>query len=57
VINGVVAVPMLALMTTIAARRSVMGEMVIGRPLHVIGWVAVGIMGTSVAAMVLTSIW
>jgi NRAMP (natural resistance-associated macrophage protein)-like metal ion transporter len=51
VINGVVAVPVLALMMLMAAAPRVMGEFTIGMPLQIVGWSATGIMGLSVLAM------
>jgi Mn2+/Fe2+ NRAMP family transporter len=51
VINGVVAVPVLALMMLMASRRRVMGEFTIGRPLRIVGWAATAIMALAVAAM------
>ena len=51
VVNGIVAVPVLALMMLMAARTSVMGAFTIGLPLRIVGWTAVGLMGLSVAAM------
>jgi Mn2+/Fe2+ NRAMP family transporter len=51
VVNGIVAVPVLALMMLMASRKSVMGEFTIGAPLRIIGWTAVAIMGLSVIAM------
>lgn len=51
VINGVIAVPVLAIMMLIASRASVMGEFTIGARLKVTGWAAVAVMAASVVAM------
>jgi Mn2+/Fe2+ NRAMP family transporter len=51
VINGVVAVPVLALMMLVATRRDVMGDFTIGRPLRVVGWLATLIMALAAVAM------
>jgi NRAMP (natural resistance-associated macrophage protein)-like metal ion transporter len=50
-INGVVAVPALALMLVMGGRRDVMGEFTIGGPIRLIGWLAVAIMGGCVVLM------
>jgi Mn2+/Fe2+ NRAMP family transporter len=57
VINGIVAVPMLALMTMMAAQRRIMGAMAISRTFQAIGWLAVAVMAASVVAMAVISIW
>jgi Mn2+/Fe2+ NRAMP family transporter len=51
VINGVVAVPIMAVLMLLAVRPDVMGRFVITRRLTVLGWVAVAIMALAVAAM------
>lgn len=56
VVNGVIAVPVLAMMVLVASRRSVMGDFAIGRGLKVCGWAAVAIMAASVAAMAVLSL-
>jgi NRAMP (natural resistance-associated macrophage protein)-like metal ion transporter len=56
VVNGVVAVPVLALMMLMASRASVMGDFTIGLPLRIVGWAAVGLMGLSVAAMLVFTV-
>jgi len=55
VINGVVAVPVMAIMMLLASRRTIMGPFVIAGPLRVIGWIATLMMAAAVVAMVLTS--
>ena len=51
VINGVVAVPIMAVMMLLAVKPAVMGPFVITRRLKVLGWLAVLVMAASVAAM------
>jgi NRAMP (natural resistance-associated macrophage protein)-like metal ion transporter len=55
VINGVVAVPVMAVMMVLAARPKVMGEFAIGPWLKGLGWIATGVMALSVVAMAATS--
>ena len=54
VINGVIAVPIMAVMMLLAARRSAMGDHVIGSRLRWLGWVATGAMAATVVAMLAT---
>ncbi len=56
VVNGVVAVPVLALMVLMAGSRRIMGEFTVGAALTTIGWLAVGLMTASIVAMVAASI-
>jgi Mn2+/Fe2+ NRAMP family transporter len=51
VINGVIAVPIMAVMMLLATRRSVMGEHVIGRRLRRMGWAATAAMTLTVLAL------
>jgi NRAMP (natural resistance-associated macrophage protein)-like metal ion transporter len=51
VINGVVSVPIMAVMMALAARPAVMGPFVIRKRLKVLGWVATGVMAAAVAMM------
>ncbi len=44
VINGIVAVPVMAMMMLLAANRKVMGEFTLPLYLHVAGWIATGVM-------------
>jgi NRAMP (natural resistance-associated macrophage protein)-like metal ion transporter len=53
VINGVISVPIMAVMMLMSARSSVMGRFVITRRLKWIGWVATAAMALAVAAMLL----
>jgi NRAMP (natural resistance-associated macrophage protein)-like metal ion transporter len=54
-INGVIAVPIMAIMMMLASREDVMGPFVIRPRLRRLGWVATGVMGITVAAMIGTS--
>ncbi|WP_054515237.1 NRAMP family divalent metal transporter, partial [Achromobacter xylosoxidans] len=54
VLNGVVALPIMAVMMLLASRRAVMGAHVIGPRLRLAGWCATVAMGFVVAAMLLT---
>jgi NRAMP (natural resistance-associated macrophage protein)-like metal ion transporter len=52
VVNGVIAVPIMAVMMLMARRPEVMGPFVITRPLQVLGWIATGGMLLAVATMI-----
>ena len=54
-INGIIAVPIMAVMMLLASREDVMGRFVIRPRLYRLGWVATGIMALTVAAMFGTS--
>ncbi len=54
VLNGVIAVPIMAVMMLLASRRATMGEHVIGARLRWLGWAAVAVMAATVAAMLVT---
>jgi Mn2+/Fe2+ NRAMP family transporter len=54
VLNGVIAVPIMAVMMLLASRRSTMGDHVIGSRLRVLGWVATAVMAATVVAMLAT---
>ena len=54
VINGVIAVPIMAVMMMLATRRDTMGPHVIGTRLRWLGWVATGAMAATVVAMLAT---
>jgi Mn2+/Fe2+ NRAMP family transporter len=53
VLNGVIAVPIMALMMVLAARTSVMGPHTIGKHLRWLGWLATGAMALVVVALFL----
>jgi len=54
VVNGVAAVPVMAIMMLMTANRKAMGEFTIKGPLRVIGWAATIAMGGAVIEMALT---
>jgi NRAMP (natural resistance-associated macrophage protein)-like metal ion transporter len=56
VINGVIAVPFMAIMMLMAAREDVMGQFVVTRRLQVMGWLATVVMALAVLAMGITSL-
>ena len=51
VVNGVVAVPIMAVMMLIASNRKIMGHFVIHRAMTVMGWGATGLMALVVAVL------
>jgi Mn2+/Fe2+ NRAMP family transporter len=52
-LNGVVSVPIMAVMMLLAAKPAVMGPFVVTGRLRVLGWFAVGVIAAAVAAMFL----
>ena len=54
VLNGVIAVPIMAVMMLLASSRATMGNQAIGRRLRWLGWIATAAMGVTVVAMVVT---
>ena len=54
VINGVIAVPIMAVMMLMAVRKDIMGPFAITRRLKVLGWAATGVMLAAVLAMLVT---
>jgi Mn2+/Fe2+ NRAMP family transporter len=54
VINGVAAVPILAMIMLMASRRKVMGEFALGLWLKGLGWLATAAMATAAIAMLAT---
>jgi Mn2+/Fe2+ NRAMP family transporter len=55
VINGVVAVPLVAIIVLLASKKSIMGSFTAGRATVVLGWVTTFIMGAAAAAMLVPS--
>jgi Mn2+/Fe2+ NRAMP family transporter len=53
VINGVVAVPLMAVIIVLASKKSVMGEFTAGRPLVILGWIATAVMGAAALRMLI----
>jgi len=56
VINGVIAVPIMAVMMLMAGRVDIMGRFTVKRRLKVLGWLAAIVMATAVVAMFVTGI-
>jgi NRAMP (natural resistance-associated macrophage protein)-like metal ion transporter len=54
VINGVISVPIMAVMMLMAARHDIMGKLVITKRLKVLGWLCTGVMAAAVVAMFVT---
>jgi len=54
VLNGVIAVPIMAVMMLLATRRATMGEHVISRRLQWLGWLATAVMAATVVALFAT---
>ena len=54
VLNGVIAVPIMAVMMLLATQRKTMGDHVIGTPLKWLGWTATAVMAAVVVAMFAT---
>jgi NRAMP (natural resistance-associated macrophage protein)-like metal ion transporter len=55
VLNGVIAVPIMAVMMLLARRQSIMGAHAIGNRLSILGWLATAAMALTVAAMFASS--
>ena len=55
VINGVVAVPVMAIMMAMTADRKIMGPFVTAGPLQAVGWVATAVMAAAVVGMAVTA--
>jgi len=54
VINGVIAVPMMAATMFVASRHEQMGRFTADRPMKVFGWLATAVMAAAVVAMFVT---
>ena len=54
VVNGIIAVPIMAILMMLAVKPEVMGAFVITRRLRVLGWLATAVMALVVVAMVAT---
>jgi NRAMP (natural resistance-associated macrophage protein)-like metal ion transporter len=57
VLNGVIAVPMMAVMMHMASSSQIMGEHTISPYLKVMGWITTGVMGFVVGAMFVTGVF
>jgi Mn2+/Fe2+ NRAMP family transporter len=53
VINGVVAVPLMAVITLLVSKKSVMGPFTASRTIVVLGWIATAIMGAAAVRMLI----
>jgi Mn2+/Fe2+ NRAMP family transporter len=53
VINGVVAVPLMAVIILLASKQSVMGAFTAGRPLVILSWIGTAVMGVAAVCMLL----
>jgi len=51
VVNGVIAVPIMAMLVLLASNRQALGAFVLDRPLRVLGWLATVLMSAAVALM------
>ena len=56
VINGIVSVPVMAIMMLLARRRDIMGQFVLSSTLWAMGWIATAVMAISVAALAVASV-
>jgi NRAMP (natural resistance-associated macrophage protein)-like metal ion transporter len=56
VLNGIVAVPVMAMMMLISVNRTIMGKFTVGGAMCVVGWTATAVMGAAVVAMAVTSV-
>jgi Mn2+/Fe2+ NRAMP family transporter len=57
VINGVVAVPIMAVMMLMASRKKIMGKFVIPPAMKIAGWSATAVMAAAVVTMGATAFW
>ncbi len=56
VINGVIAVPIMAIMMSMAAKPEIMGKFVVTSHLQILGWLATAVMALAVVMMTATSL-
>jgi len=54
VINGVAAVPIMAMIMLLGARQTVMGNFTLTRPLLILGWLATAVMAAAAIGMFAT---
>ena len=54
VINGVVAVPIMALMMLMGSRAQIMGQFTLPSGLKIVGWAATGVMAIAAVGMIAT---
>jgi NRAMP (natural resistance-associated macrophage protein)-like metal ion transporter len=55
VINGVVAVPVIAIMMVLSGNPRIMGEFIVRGPLWLLGWVATAVMAAAIVGMGITA--
>jgi Mn2+/Fe2+ NRAMP family transporter len=53
VINGVVAVPLMAVIILLSSKKSVMGDYVASRSLVILGWIGTAVMAVAAVCMLL----
>ena len=53
VINGVIAVPLMVVVILLVSKKSVMGKFTASRPIVILGWVAVAVMGFAAIGMLI----
>ena len=51
VINGVIAVPLMVVIILLVSKKSVMGKFTASRPIIILGWIAVAVMGAAAIVM------
>ncbi len=56
VLNGIVAVPVMAMLMFLGTRRSVMGELRISRSWSALGWATTGLMGLASVALIVATL-
>jgi Mn2+/Fe2+ NRAMP family transporter len=55
VINGVIAVPVMATMMLVTCRSDIMGPFAVRGPLQAVGWIATGVMAVAALGMFVMS--
>jgi Mn2+/Fe2+ NRAMP family transporter len=53
VINGVIAVPLMVVVILLVSNKSVMGKFTASRPIIILGWIAVTVMGFAAIGMLI----
>jgi NRAMP (natural resistance-associated macrophage protein)-like metal ion transporter len=57
VVNGVVAVPVMAVMMLMTARSDIMGEATVPLVMRIVGWAATAVMAVSALVMIVQFVW
>ncbi|QND61282.1 divalent metal cation transporter [Mesorhizobium huakuii] len=57
VVNGVVAVPVMAIMMLMTARREVMGTSTVSLAMRLVGWLATAVMAAAAVVMIFQLFW